>query len=659
MLRKALVCIALFSVVGSGHSEVAVTDAGGRITALRVAGDYMSIQTNLRIPLRGWGKQPSLTDAREVKITRAEGLTAWAGKIEVEPGRDYAFEQTVREVDGKVELKIGVTAEAEVDIEGVFLWLDVPIADFRGGTCTLTAGDAPVDQAVMPPDKPESRHFARGTADGIAMVAADGTTSLQVSLDRALPVVVQDNREWNGTQYTAFTQLAPGLKAGETVSLTATLQASAVPDQTPASLGIDPEQVRYRLDGFGGNYCFAIESPVTQYTLSHLNIAWARTEMTLEEWEPENDNASPEQTNWEVLRARDKDHSNLRREFELARQIQDMGIPYVISIWHLPRWLYADPDKPRSSRQTVPTDKWDELLECIGSYLVHAKERYGVEPDLFSFNEANIGVYVYLSAEEHREAIKSIGAHLAKLGLKTKMLLADATGPRGTHTYAFPAAEDPEAMQYVTAVGFHSWGGAGEEEYGAWGDLAERLNLPLLVTELGVDAGAWRTRAYDSFLYAVQEARMYQELLLYARPQGTMQWEFTADYSIVAVGKTPQGEETLTPTVRYSFVRHFCNLTPYHSEALATTSDNDKVLVTAFRGQGGERDKLTVHVLNTGAAREATLTGLPDDIESLRAVVTGETDWFVDLEPVAVTGGAASLSLEPFSLLTLTTVEGG
>lgn len=659
MLRKTLVCIALLSVVGIGHSEVAVTDAKGRITALRVAGDYMSIQTNLRIPLRGWGKQPSFTDAREVKITRAEGLTTWEGKIEVEPGKDYAFEQTLREVDGKVELSIQVTAEAEVDIEGVFLWLDVPIADFRGGTCTLSAGKAPVDQAVMPLDKPQSRHFARGTADEVAMVAADGTTSLQVSLDRELPVVVQDNREWNGTQYAAFTQLAPGLQAGETTSLTATLQASAVPDQTPASLSVDTDRVRYELDGFGGNYCFAIESPVTQYTLKNLNIAWARTEMTLEEWEPQNDNDSPDQTDWEVLRARDKDDSNLRREFELARQIQDMGVPYVISIWHLPGWLYADPDKPRSSRQTVPADRWDELLECIGSYLLHAKERYGVEPDLFCFNEANIGVCVYFSAEEHKEAIKSIGAYLAKLGLKTKMLLADATGPRGTHTYALPASEDPEAMQYVTAVGFHSWGGASAEEYAAWGDLAQRLGLPLLVTELGVDAGAWRTQAFDSFLYAVQEARMYQELLLYARPQGTMQWEFTADYSIVAVGKTPQGEATLEPTVRYSFVTHFCNLTPYHSQALATTSDNGRVLVTAFRGQGGERDRFTVHILNTGAAREATLTGLPDGIESLRAVVTGETEWFVDREPVAVRDGASSLSLEPFSLLTLTTVEGG
>ena len=181
----------------------------------------------------------------------------------------------------------------------------------------------------------------------------------------------------------------------------------------------------------------------------------------------------------------------------------------------------------------IAPDKWPELLESIGSYLQYAKRQYGVEPDLFSFNEANIGVDVLLTAEEHRDAIKRIGAHFERLGLRTKMLLADATGPRGTVRYALPAAADPAAVRYCGAVGFHSWGGGSPSDYAAWGDLAKRLGLPLLVTELGVDAAAWRNRAYDTYAYAVREMQMYQELLLYARPQGTMQWEFTSDYGIV------------------------------------------------------------------------------------------------------------------------------
>jgi hypothetical protein len=120
-----------------------------------------------------------------------------------------------------------------------------------------------------------------------------------------------------------------------------------------------------------------------------LDIAWARTEMTPYEWEPENDNDSPGDTDCGYLGKHDRPGSNLRREFLLAKQIQDMGVPYAISIWALPKWLYE-------------------------------------------------------------------------------------------HTYALPAANDPEALRYCGAIGFHSWGGAKPGQYAAWGDLAERLKLPLL-----------------------------------------------------------------------------------------------------------------------------------------------------------------------------------
>jgi O-glycosyl hydrolase len=333
-----------------------------------------------------------------------------------------------------------------------------------------------------------------------------------------------------------------------------------------------------------------------------------------------------------------------------------MGVPYVISIWALPKWLYENPPRrARQSRRRIDPDKWDELLECLGSYLEYAKRTYGVEPDLFSFNEANIGVDVLLTAEEHREAIKRIGAHFSKLGLKTRMLLADATGPRGTHTYALPAANDPEALKYCGAIGFHSWGGAQPEQYAAWGDLAKRLKLPLLVAELGVDAGAWRTKAFDSYHYAMREVRMYQELLLHARPQGTMQWEFTSDYGIAKAKKVGAGKVEVVPGVRFYFVKHFCNLTPQGADALATSSDNAKVLFTALRGEDDGEPAYTLHVANLGPARVATIAGIPASVELLRAVRTSEKEHFQELAAAQPDKGTIKLELAAQSLLTLTT----
>jgi len=138
-----------------------------------------------------------------------------------------------------------------------------------------------------------------------------------------------------------------------------------------------------------------------------------------------------------------------------------------------------------------------------------------------------------------------------------------------------------------------------------------------------------------------------------------MQWEFTNDYSIVGVTKGPDDTQQFVPTARSSFVRHFCNLTPYHSEVLSTASDNAKVLITAIRGEDAGKPAFTAHILNYGAARQATVTGLPQDLGTMRAVTTGEGRLFSEQAPVKLTDGSATVSLEPYSLLTLTTIEGG
>jgi len=99
-------------------------------------------------------------------------------------------------------------------------------------------------------------------------------------------------------------------------------------------------------------------------------------------------------------------------------------------------------------------------------------------------------------------------------------------------------------------------------------------------------------------------------------------------------------------------VKHFCNLTPYHSQALTTLSDTPKVLVTAFSAGS----TFTVHIANLGAARSATLTGLPANLARLQAVRTSAQDSFRGLEAIAPADGTVKLDLAAQSLLTLTTL---
>lgn len=635
-------------------AQTAVTSRSGRISAMNCAGEYLPIQTNLVVPLKGWSGQRSLSDAQRPRSVHEEGKTTWSGSIPMAPGKAYRFEQSLHDVDSTVTLEVRVTADVDIATEGVYFWLDVPIKLFAGGVCRIDDGSTP-QSTILPVEKPAQRHFARGTAGRLIIAAPNDRARLELTLDRPLPVTVQDTREWGGATYSAFFRLAPSLKTHETVAAKIAMKLTGAPDTTPAHLTLDANKVRYAFDGFGGNYCFGIESPVTQYTLSNLKVAWARTEMSLALWEPENDNESPDATNWEAFQRRDAPDSRLRHEWLLMKQIQDKGIPYVISAWRMPRWLTEPAGRgPESRTRRLRAEMWPEMLEAVGSYLVYAKEHYGVEPDLFSFNEANIGVDLLLSPEEHREMIKRLGAHLKKLGLKTRMLLGDTASARGTHTYCLPAANDPEAMQYVGAVAFHSWGGASPEDYRAWADLADRLKLPLLDTELGVDAGAYRDRSYDSFFYATREVEMYQDVILHARVRGTQQWEFTNDYSIVHERKDAAGKSVIEPTVRFHFVKHFCNLTPRGSEVLATASDHPRVSLTAFRGKDGV---LTLHVANLGAGRKATITGIPAGVRSLRAIRTSQTEGFHELLAFQPHDGVLELQLAPQSLVTLTTMR--
>ena len=614
-------------------------DANGRLTSLSAAGESVAVAGNVRLPNRGWAKQPSLADLRDGKHSTDDGVERWSGRIEATPGAWASFEQTLE----NDVLAIRITAEADLDLEGVYLWLDLPIPVFKGGHCTLAGGPNPA-ASKFPVDQPPARHFLKAEADRLTAATSDGRVALDAKLDHPVSIVVQDGREFGGRTYTALVRFGESLKQGQSATLSLTLAAEIQPDTSPAHLTVDPMVTRYPFDGFGGNYCFNIESPVTDYTLDHLKIAWARCELTAYEWEPQNDNADPANVDWDAFTARDKLDSNLRREFLLAQRIQKMGVPYVVSVWQLPAWLYTDPQgDPRAGKRKIDPAKWPELLECLGSYLLYAKRQYGVEPDLFSFNESDIGVRVWLTAEEHRDAIKRIGPHFESQGLKTRLLLGDTGNARGTVKFCYPTADDPEALKYVGAVSFHSWGGATPEQYGAWADLADRLKLPLLVGELGVDAQAWRGKAYATFDYAMREVRHYQELILHARPRGTMQWEFTSDYGIVAAT-----DDGLQPTKRFYFVQQFCNLTPYHSRALGVASDHPKVLITAF----ADEQTTTMHISNSGAEREATVTGLPAG--TWRALRTSQAEDYAELPAVVSDGGAVTLTLAAQSLLTLT-----
>jgi hypothetical protein len=626
-MRHSLLIAWIAVAIPVTAAERAAYDSNGRIIALLSDAEDLELSTNI-VAVQPSGKRVPLQIRRAGAGARRQGPDlAWSTPFQLPDGGRGRLELKSEESAGGVRYSGTVTAETALDVDAIEFVADVPRLAFLNGRVSASDG-APV---ALAPTRPLGPALLQTETPELRFEDAPANVVLELATPTALPVAVVDRWDNAGRSFQVRAALVRGgMKPESAANIDVTLRLTRKPVEVPpVHVKLDPSKALFHFDGFGGNYCWNNQSPIAAYTMKNLKIAWARTEMKVIQWDQQRDDPGPE----------------LRADFERMREFQQMGVPYVISIWWLPERFYTDPyEKPRSAHfRLIQPEKWDELLELIGSYLQYAKRAYGVEPGLFSFNEANIGVYVGLTPTTHAEAVKRIGTYFRRLGLKTKMLLGDATGPRDTHKFVLEAAADPDAMQFIGAVAFHSWGGGTPEQYAAWGDVAEWLRLPLLVTELGVDAAAYYTRSWDSYQYGLREARMTQELLTYARPQGTQYWQFTNDYALARLK-----DGVVEPTARFWLMKHFTDLTPPASDALSISSDQPSVLVTAFR-KGGD---YAIHILNLGAARTALLEGLPD--AEWRPTETTEAAQYQPKVPLRSAAAPLSIAVPARSMVTLT-----
>ncbi len=630
---------ALF-LLGAGASclgaERATYDTGGALTSLIANGEELPVRGEFVVKFTGAPAVTAQPHDQRSPIARPGMERRWEGTVPFANGAQSQLSVAWSETDAGVVLDGSVTAKSPfpgpaslrfpMDVESLDYVIDLPRASF-GGWHMEPSG------LPLPLTKPADPTFFRATTASVAFADAQGNMRLSLALDQPRPVTVTDTWDASGRSYRVRIAVKSGpWMMGSTLKLGLTLSLTGAPRGALANLSVDPAAALYPFDGFGGNYRVYADSPVVDYTLDNLRLSWARFEFKAAAWD--HDRAAPSPS------------PQLTRDFELMQRVQRMGVPWIISLWFLPERFYTDPNqKPFGTfaRQIAP-ERWPEFLDLLGSYLVYLKTHYGAEPDLFSFNESDLGVNVGFTAETHRDEIKRIGAHLASLGLKTRMLLGDTANPRDSHKFVLAAAADPEAMRYVGAVSVHSWGGGTPAQYQAWGDVGAWLNLPLLVAEAGVDPGAYKNRMYDSYAYGLREAAQFQDLLRYARPQALIYWQFTDDYGLVRVG--PGG--AIEPTGRFWIMKQFVNLSPPKSEVVGSSSDQPDVQISAF----ALKEALVVHVLNTGPERDALIGGLPRG--AWRSVTTTESSGYQEA-PAGFDEGSAPqrLHLAARSLTTL------
>lgn len=634
-LTSVLLGFAVTFVAAAHAVERATYNSAGGLTALIQDGAEIPIQGEFVVDF-GQGVHASLQPHdqrspiwREGRDLRWRGVSTFANGGQAQFVSAWTESADAVTLDGTVTsggpppagAPPGAGRQSPLFVDSVDYVLDLPRALFAGGR--VESRNTPLAQT-----QPANPEFFQETTDKLTIADAHKNWRLELTLDQARPITITDRWERDERSYRIRIRLGGRIWAhGDALKLGLTFRLTGRAPASVARIAIDPATVRYPFDGFGGNFCFNTQTPAADYLLENLRHGWARFELKGQLWDRERAQPGPQ----------------LVRDFELMQRVQKMGLPWIVSLWRLPERYYSDPNqKPAGSfNRKIAADRWPEFLDLIGSYLLHVKQRYGAEADMFSFNEPDLGVDIGFTGPEHRDMVKRIGAHLESLGLKTKLLLGDAANPRDSHKYVLPTAADPEAMKYVRALSFHSWNNGTPHHYRSWGEVADWLELPLIVGEAGVDPGSWRNKMFDSYAYGLREARQYQELLRDSRPQSLLFWQYTEDYGIVRVGP----DRAIEPTGRYYFLKHFSNLSPLKSHVVATSSDHPDVLASAF----AKGDTLTVHLVNTGPACEARIEGLP--VGDWRTIVTTETEGFKESAAAPTVDGAIRLPARSFTTL--------
>jgi hypothetical protein len=230
------------------------------------------------------------------------------------------------------------------------------------------------------------------------------------------------------------------------------------------------------------------------------------------------------------------------------------------------------------------------------------------------------------------------------------MLLGD-TGDPIPVDFINPAMADPQAVKYIGAVSFHSWRGGTVAQFTRWGEAAKKLAVPLLVAEGGTDSNSY---AYPNIFlepwYGLEEISLYVEICRICQPASILQWQLTENYSLLNGGSNG---EPLRPTERFWLLKQL-GATPAGAAAIPITCDKPAIVACAFAD--AKQGVFAVHLVNNGATRPATISGLPGSVTQMRVYVTDAARNMKEMERVPVSKGTVQVTLDTQSFTTLTNV---
>ncbi|MEI6143381.1 MAG: hypothetical protein WCP85_29155 [Mariniphaga sp.] len=679
LLIRELLLIAVLILIVSIQKSFSQPECmpWGNIRSFHVDGEKMVFETSIRSVKPDWSScissercnwQGEQTYSFDAKITRMSHFLQ-------ELPLNYAVTSTQTSYNSVIQ-DITINTTAPIDQAGTYYCFEVLGSDFVGGTIDIYSGQSKRGSADLKASLPASKtEYIRAKGNRIVVKSATreyeviaGTNTeifvKQSHIDRPnhlndpLPVkkfVASDPLQPIAPYQIYFTAIDGKAKKGDKRILKYTINVKGTVDKEDVKISLDPSKPGRPFKGIGSNYRVgdvSRDSDVIFYCLDSMRVSWGRIALDWREWQP-NENENP------LINAR---AGKLKKEFyqqiEMAKILAKRNIPLILSVWVPPVWAIdstKDNHLPleHDIKKSLNPKPIQQMCKSIADYIEFLKTDYGIEIPLFSFNEIDYGVWVYMTPEEHAYYNKCFGSYFSSRGLITKMLLGDTgAGTIRSNKIVLPTVADSTIHKYIGAVSIHTYHGCTTADLKAWLLSAQKLNLPLMVVEGGPNSAEHRYSInFTEKWFQLSEIDLYVRICRDAQPETIMEWQLTRNYSVM-IGQGLYGDNgPLRPTQRFWNLKQLGS-TPEGSFWIPCHAAKPNVSAAAYADI--LHGLYTIHLVNNSATRKSVITNIPENVKSMNVYRTDYTRGMQKAESVPVKNGSAEVVLESACYTTVT-----
>jgi glucosylceramidase len=261
-----------------------------------------------------------------------------------------------------------------------------------------------------------------------------------------------------------------------------------------------------------------------------------------------------------------------------------------------PDWMLFDVNK----NQDVDPRYFPALARYYMRYLEDYK-RAGIEIDYLSLFNEPFTVYTKIPYEKIRVLLRDhVGPELAKLGLKTKLMLSEAPDRGDAGKYYPIVLDDPGARKYVAAIPYH---GYDLKNYDKIADLHKRYpELPLWMTEICYAYEAGTPRSLSLPVFEFDDGDFWGNIIMNDLEAGASAWiywnmildEKGGPWAISVVHGNPDPNvqhpvviinrqtKQISYTGLYYYLSHFSKFVRPGAERIETTGSAEGVRAMSF-----------------------------------------------------------------------------